>query len=141
IDAHRAWLIMLAERNIVPREQATQILRAIDDLEKSGPDSVRPFDPAAEYYYLHMERALVARVPGGESVVGNLNLGRTRPEPLARMVVREAIVRVLKQVLAIRQTLLHRAETEAETIMPGYTHLLHAQPTTLGHYLLALHDH
>src|SRR5437667_9992330 len=57
------------------------------------------------------------------------------------MVVREAIVHVLKQVLAIRQTLLHRAETEAETVTPGYTHLLHAQPTTLGHYLLAIHDH
>src|SRR5206468_5557068 len=34
-----------------------------------------------------------------------------------------------------------RADGEAETVMPGYTHLLHAQPTTLGHYLLAVHDH
>src|SRR5206468_7464767 len=115
IDAHRAWLIMLAERNIVPREQATQILRAIDDLEKSGPDSVRPFDPAAEYYYLHMERALVARVPGGESIVGNLNLGRTRPEPLARMVLRDAVLRILDQVLTLRRTLLDRAAHETDT--------------------------
>src|SRR5690242_13611595 len=46
IDAHRAWLIMLAERNIVPRDHAAQILRALDELEQLGPDSVRPFDPA-----------------------------------------------------------------------------------------------
>jgi argininosuccinate lyase len=48
---------------------------------------------------------------------------------------------VLKNVLAIRKTLLDRARAEAETVMPGYTHLLHAQPTTLAHYLLAIHDH
>src|SRR4051812_20463598 len=141
IDAHRAWLIMLAERQIVAREQAAAILRGLDELERSGPDAVRPFDPAAEFYYLHMERALVARVPGGEAVVGNLNLGRTRPEPLARMVLRDAVLRVLNHVLALRHTLLDRAAAEVDTVMPGYTHLLHAQPTTLAHYLLAIHDH
>src|SRR5688572_24704791 len=141
IAAHRAWLIMLAERNIVAREAAAAILRGLDEIEKAGPDSMRPFDPAVEFFYLHMERALVQRVAGGEAVVGNLNLGRTRPEPLARMVIRESILRVLGDVLRIRRTLLDRADAEAETVMPGYTHLLHAQPTTLGHYLLALADH
>jgi argininosuccinate lyase len=141
IDAHRAWLTMLAEKSIVPRETAAAILRGLDDIERAGPDSLRPFDGAVEFYYLHMERALVSRVPGGEAVVGNLNLGRTRPEPLARMVVREELLKVLRDVLAIRRTLLKRAAEEAETVMPGYTHLLHAQPTTLGHYLLAIYDH
>src|SRR5262245_3151256 len=82
IDAHRAWLVMLAERGIVKRESAAAILRGLERVERDGPDSVRPFDAAVEFYYLHMERALVQRVPGGEAVVGNLNLGRTRPEPL-----------------------------------------------------------
>src|SRR5213594_3176625 len=91
IDAHRAWLAMLTERQIVPAKAAAAILRALGEIEKAGPDSMRPFDPAVEFFYLHMERALVQRVAGGEAVVGNLNLGRTRPEPLARMVVREAI--------------------------------------------------
>src|SRR5436190_12610422 len=57
------------------------------------------------------------------------------------MVVREAILRVLGDVLKTRRTLLDRAHAEAETVMPGYTHLLHAQPTTFGHYLAAVHDH
>jgi argininosuccinate lyase len=141
IEAHRAWLVMLAERGIVAREQAGLIFRALDEIERVGPDSMRPFDAAVEFFYLHMERALIARVSGGETVVGNLNLGRTRPEPLARMVVRDAILRVLRAVLSTRRTLLTRAHAEADTVMPGYTHLLHAQPTTLGHYLLAIHDH
>src|SRR3989440_6517720 len=142
LDAHRAWLVMLAERGIVPGDRvAAPILRALDELQDAGPDAVRPFDPAVEFYYLHMERALVARVPGGEGIVGNLNLGRTRPEPLNRMVMRDSLLRVLEDVLRTRATLIDRAAAEAETVMPGYTHLLHAQPTTLGHYLLAIHDH
>src|SRR5688500_5942193 len=110
IEAHRAWLTMLAERNIVPRERAADILRALDEIERAGPDSVRPFDAAVEFFYLHMERALVQRVVGGEAVVGNLNLGRTRPEPLARMVIRDSILRVLEHVLRLRGTLIARAE-------------------------------
>src|SRR5439155_15144793 len=117
------------------------ILRALDEIEAAGPNALRPFDPAVEFYYLHMERALVARVAGGEAVVGNLNLGRTRPEPLNRMIMRQALLRLLDHLLQTRGTLLDRADAEAETVMPGYTHLLHAQPTTLGHYLLAVHDH
>jgi len=141
IEAHRAWLTMLAERGIVARDRAASVLVALDDIERTGADSMRPFDPAVEFFYLHMERALVQRVADGEAVVGNLNLGRTRPEPLARMVIRDAILGTLDHVLRLRRTLVTRAEAEAETVMPGYTHLLHAQPTTLGHYLLALGDH
>ncbi len=70
-----------------------------------------------------MKHALAARVPGGEAVVGNLYWGRTRPEPLHRMVLRERLPRVLDDLLKTRQTLLERVDAEAETVMPGYTHL------------------
>jgi argininosuccinate lyase len=141
IAAHRAWLIALNEAGVVSRDDCRKILHGLAAIENAGPDVVRPFDAALDYYYLHMERALVERVPGGEAAVGNLNLGRTRPEPLERMVVREKLLGLLESVLDMRGTLLAKAEAEADTIMPGYTHLQHAQPTTLGHYLLAIHDH
>jgi len=141
LAAHRAWLVMLAERGIVPRNDAAAIFLALDAIEKVGPDAARPFDPGLDYYYLHIERALVQRVPRGEAIVGNLNLGRTRPEPLARMVVRDALAKTLEMVIKIRRELLAKAESEADAVMPGYTHLQHAQPTTFGHYLLAIHDH
>src|SRR5262249_39866758 len=131
IAAHRAWLTMLAEKKIVAIGAAAKIFRTLDKLEKEGPDSVRPFDPAVEFYYLEVERALVERREGGEAAVGNLNLGRTRPEPLARIVMRDGLLKILDFLQQIRKTLIDRAEPEAETVMPGYTHLLHAQPTTL----------
>jgi len=141
IAAHRAWLVMLAERRIVDRTHAARILAALGEIEREGPDAERPFDASLDYYYLHIERALVARVEGGESVVGNLNLGRTRPEPLARMVLRDGLLYTIDMVLDLRRALIARAREEAETVMPGYTHLQHAQPTTFGHYALAIHDH
>jgi argininosuccinate lyase len=141
IAAHRAWLLMLAERGIVVAADAAQILRALAEIEAEGPEVARPFDAGLDYYYLHIERALVARVPGGEAVVGNLNLGRTRPEPLARMVLRDGLLDTLDMVTRLRSALIAKAGEEAETVMPGYTHLQHAQPTTFGHYLLAIQDH
>ena len=141
IAAHRAWLVMLAERAIVERSHACLILAGLREIEREGPDAARPFDASLDYYYLHIERALVARVAGGESVVGNLNLGRTRPEPLARMVLRDGLLDTIDMVLDLRRALIARAREEAETVMPGYTHLQHAQPTTFGHYALAIHDH
>ena len=58
---------------------AAAILRGLDDIEKAGPESMRPFDPAVEFFYLHMERALVARVSGltANGTLG-LALGRRR---------------------------------------------------------------
>ena len=141
IAAHRAWLVMLAERGIVQKGDAVQILRALAEIELEGGGVARPFDAGLDYYYLHIERALVARVASGEAVVGNLNLGRTRPEPLARMVLRDRLLETLDMVMALRQALLDRALEETQSVMPGYTHLQHAQPTTFGHYLLAIQDH
>jgi argininosuccinate lyase len=92
LAANRAWLTMLVECGIVKSKPAKAIFKGLDEVEAAGPDAVRPFDPAVEYYYLHMERALVGLVLGGEAVVGDLNLGRTRPEPLARMVIREKLL-------------------------------------------------
>src|SRR5688500_14822720 len=59
VDAHRAWLTMLAEQSIVAGDAAAAILRGLDEIEVAGPESMRPFDPAVEFFYLHMERALV----------------------------------------------------------------------------------
>lgn len=141
IAAHRAWITMLMERGIVDPGKTARTLAGLARLEAAGVAAIRPFDPAAEYFYLHVEKALTSLVPGGESIVGDLNLGRTRPEPLSRMVLRDALLRILNLTLDLRDLLLTRSDAEAETVMPGYTHLLHAQPTTLAHYLLAIHDH
>lgn len=136
VETNKAWTVMLAEAGIIGGESGALLLRAILDLEKEGPGAMGEFDPRYEYFYSHMERYLIAHA--GEEVAGEINIGRTRPEPLARMVVRERLLDALENLGHLRTTLLDIAEREAETVMPQWTHQQHAQLSTVGHYLVGI---
>src|SRR3546814_9145879 len=56
------------------------------------------------------------------------------------MALRDALLALLTDLGRFRATLLDRAAAHADTVMPGYTHSQHAQPITLGYYLLAFAD-
>ena len=71
---------------------------------------------------------------------GRLHTARSRNDQVAtdfRLYVRDAIDTLLAQIKTLQLALVTRAEDEAETIMPGFTHLQNAQPVTFGHHLLA----
>ncbi|MFC4248329.1 argininosuccinate lyase [Natribaculum luteum] len=138
IETNKAWTVMLVETGLIDESDGTQLLDAIADLEATGPEVLGEYNPQLEYFYSHMEHQLNERI--GEDVAGNINIGRTRPEPLARMVTREQLLDILEQALSLRGTLLDLAERELETVMPQWTHYQHAQVSTVGHYLLAIVD-
>jgi len=69
-----------------------------------------------------------------------LHTGRSRNDQVAtdiRLYVRDEIDALLDLVRALQDGILGLAEREADTIMPGFTHLQTAQPVTFGHHLLA----
>lgn len=138
IETNKAWTVMLIEMGIISEDAGARLLDAIADLEKEGPDVLGEYNPNLEYFYSHMEYQLNERV--GEDIAGNINIGRTRPEPLARMVERERLLDILDRVVALRATLLDLAEREIETVMPQWTHYQHAQVSTVAHYLLGIAD-
>ena len=118
------------------QDSAAGLLDAIRQLEADGRDGMGEFDPQVEYFYSTMERYLIQRV--GETVAGDINIGRTRPEPLVRIVMRERLIETARGVLALREQLLELAETHRDTVMPLGTHMQHAQIITLGHYLVGM---
>lgn len=138
VETNKAWTVMLVETDLIPEEAGAQLIRALRDLEAEGPEALGEYNPDYEYFYSHMEQYLIDAV--GENVAGNINIGRTRPEPLARMVTRENLLDVLGEVHSLRSTLLDIAEREMETVMPQWTHYQHAQISTVGHYVLAIAD-
>lgn len=138
LRTHLAWTIMLAEQQIIPCRSAAELCKALLELQKKKPDILRPYVPAYGDVYVHVEKYLVRQI--GEDHVGHLALGRTRPEPIARMNLREKLIKAIDASLTLRQNLLDKAEHHAETVMPGYTHGQPAQPTTFGHYLLGVYD-
>ena len=69
-----------------------------------------------------------------------IHAGRSRNDQVAaalRLYVIDACVEAREEVDALALVTLSFAETEADTLMPGYTHLQRGQPVTLGHHLLA----
>ena len=97
------------------------------------------FDWAVELEDVHMniEQRLTDQI--GEAGK-KLHTGRSRNDQVAtdlRLYVRNATDAVISELHAFQNTLLDLAESEASTVLPGYTHLQIAQPVTFGHHLMA----
>ncbi|HEX8968345.1 MAG TPA: lyase family protein, partial [Chloroflexota bacterium] len=127
-----AHAIMLVEQQIVPQADGRTLLSALLRM----PHTI-PFDDSD--LLSARERWLVERL--GPQVGGRLHTGRSRGETynavLPRMVERETLLGLLESELDLANALCRLAGQHVESVMPGYSHLRHAQPTTLAHYLLS----
>lgn len=137
IRVDMAHILMLAKQNLIDRESAKKLLVALLGYMENGlPENV--FDSAREDIHAGIEAQLMEDV--GSDIGGRMHLGRSRNDEVAtclRMRTRQYILDVLSGIFELRRALIARAEEHTSTIMPGFTHLQHAQPTTLAHYLLA----
>lgn len=97
------------------------------------------FDWRVDLEDVHMN--IEARLTDRIGVTGKkLHTGRSRNDQAAtdiRLWLRDEIDTILAEITRLQEGLLGLAEAEADTIMPGFTHLQTAQPVTFGHHLLA----
>ena len=118
-STNKAWTVMLVETGIVDEDRGAALLGAILDLEAAGPEAIGDFDPRYEYFYSHVERFLTERV--GEEIAGEINIARTRPEPLTRLLLRSRLLDLCDALAGFCGNLLTLAEREAE---PAHHHLV-----------------
>jgi argininosuccinate lyase len=131
-----AHTVMLAAQEILTPEQAGTILRLLKEIDELGPEGFAT-DPRYGSLLLQVERYMVERV--GEDVAGRMHTGRSRNDQsaaVARHFARERLLEAIGALHALQDTILDLAERHVDSVMPGYTHLQHAQPTTLGHYFM-----
>jgi argininosuccinate lyase len=141
IAVDRAWAKALEPIGIFTATEVKQTLAALDKIEsraKSDPSWVDSFGAAAEDVHHFVEKALVEELgPLG----WKLHTGRSRNELVAtdfRLFVIYASAQVqLSLRLTLIPSLLHQAETKLGVPMAGMTHMQHAQPILLSHFLLA----
>jgi argininosuccinate lyase len=129
----RAHVVMLAEQGIVGDDEVTTILDALDDVEAAGFGAL----PDGEDVHAAIETAVIDRVG---DVGGKMHTARSRNDEVATCIryrLREDVLDAIETTLVLREALANAAGERAETVMPGYTHLQPAQPTTVGHYLLS----
>ena len=132
-----AHLLGLRRQGIIDEAPARALMAALLDLHDHGlPEEA--FDEKFEDVHAGKEAYLIDRV--GEDFGGRLHMGRSRNDEVAtciRIRLKQEIVALVRSLTDLRRTLLDVAAAHTETVMPGFTHLQHAQPTTLAHYLLA----
>ena len=137
IDGSRAHARMLAQQGIISDADAAAIDDGLATVSEEIAQGLLTFRRELEDIHMNVEARLKEIV--GEPA-GRLHTGRSRNDQVAtdfRLWVRDSIDRVDAGLAALIGGLLDRAEQEADTILPGFTHLQPAQPVTLGHHLLA----
>ncbi len=138
IRGSRAHARALAAAGYLTGEELAAMVAALDELERGVVDG--RFTPADSDEDVHsaLERGLIDIV--GVEVGGKLRAGRSRNDQIAtliRMLLRDHSATLAALVIELIDALASQAEAHADAIMPGRTHLQHAQPVLLSHHLLA----
>ena len=137
IAGSKAHCAMLVAQNILSPEDGGAITNGLEQIKSEIDNGEFVF--GAEHEDIHMNiEARLAELIG--PVAGRLHTARSRNDQVAtdlKLWLRAAIDRLDAAMRELQHALIDRAEAEADTVMPGYTHLQIAQPVTFGHHLLA----
>lgn len=128
---------MLGKAGIIPKEDADTIVRGLEGIAEDISAGKVEFDVSAEDIHMNVEKLLRERIG---DVAGRLHTARSRNDQVAldlRMYVKDQISNVNSAILSLERALVSLAEQHKGTVMPGYTHMQHAQPVPLAHHLLA----
>jgi argininosuccinate lyase len=137
IQGSKAHATMLAKIGVLTDTERDLIIHGLDEI--SGEIERGNFEWSVQLEDVHMniEARLTQRI--GE-VGKKLHTGRSRNDQVAtdiRLYLREELDRITLLIHRLQDALLDLAEREADTIMPGFTHLQVAQPVSFGHHMLA----
>lgn len=128
---------MLARIGIISDTECVRIADALKEIEQEITDGSFLFSVEKEDIHMHIESCLIEKI--GDTGK-KLHTARSRNDQVSldvRMFVKEELDRTDAILVGVLSALLQKAETEADTVMPGYTHLQRAQIVPFGHYLLA----
>ncbi|MDQ2800192.1 MAG: argininosuccinate lyase [Armatimonadota bacterium] len=137
IQGSLAHVKMLGECGIIPQSEAETIAEGLETLARDLTSGAARLNPDAEDVHMAVETLLTERLG---PVAGKLHTARSRNDQVAtdiRLYVKEAIVAVRARLRAVQEALMAQAGANLDTLLPGMTHLQHAQPVRLAHHLLA----
>ena len=137
IAASKAHAAMLAKTGIISQQDAKRIAHGLDTILSEIEGGKFKFKRALEDIHMNVESRLDELIG---PTAGRLHTARSRNDQVAtdfRLWVRDAIDEIDAALAAYQRALAAKALDQAETVMPGFTHLQTAQPVTFGHHLLA----
>ena len=138
IAGSRAHARVLHKAGLLTADELSRMLAALDTLEADVASGEFTPTIADEDVHTALERGLLERA--GQELGGKLRAGRSRNDQVAaqfRMWLRDAARRVAAGTLDVVDALVAQAKAHPDAVMPGRTHMQHAQPVLLAHHLLA----
>ncbi len=128
---------MLAACGVISSEDAQSITEGLGCIKERIEAGNFTFDVNDEDIHMSVERALIADIGDAGA---RLHTGRSRNDQVAtdtRLFAKQRCTDLMAANVTLRHALVEQAEKHPDTIMPGYTHLQHAQPVLFSHHLLA----
>ena len=137
IEGSLAHVKMLKETQILSAEDADKIIAGLKKLRERLTSEGLPFSIDNEDIHMNIEALLTEEIG---PVAGKLHTGRSRNDQVAtdlHLYVKKRLPIIINELKKLQAELVDKAAENVETIMPGYTHMQHAQPISYGHYLMA----
>ena len=140
IQGSVAHATMLAEAGVLSSEERDAIIQGLQTVQADIEAGRFDWSIPLEDVHMNIESALTKAI----GITGKkLHTGRSRNDQVAtdiRLWLRDEIDLISAEMTRLQDGLIKLAEGEADTIMPGFTHLQTAQPVTFGHHLLAWNE-
>ncbi|HFI0102559.1 TPA: argininosuccinate lyase [Streptococcus suis] len=140
IQGSLAHVQMLGATGIIKLEEAQAIQTGLEELLADYEAGKLVFDVRNEDIHMNIESLLTEKIG---PVAGKLHTARSRNDQVAtdmHLYLKDTLFQVVDKLTNLRQVLLDLAQEHVETIMPGYTHLQHAQPISFAQHLLAYYN-
>ncbi len=137
IEGSKAHVKMLAAQGIIPEETAEDIRAELDNIRRRIDNGEFVFDISLEDIHMHIESALID-VLGAEGA--RVHSARSRNDQVAldiRLYLREEVDELIRGIHNFQRALVAQASSNSRAVMPGFTHLQHAQPVLFAHHMLA----
>ena len=128
---------MLGDAGIIEKHESEKIVEGLTAILADIEGGRVEFSLDNEDIHMNIEALLTQRI--GDTGK-RLHTARSRNDQVAtdfRLYVKEEIPQIIQYVIGLEKVLVKKAKAHLSTVMPGYTHLQRAQPTTFGHYMMA----
>lgn len=137
IEGSAAHASMLSAKGIISKEDGEAILAGLEGILSDIESEALKIDPACEDIHMFVEKVLTERIGDAGK---KLHTARSRNDQVAldlRLYLRDKTKNIISLLKDLIEVIIKKAEENADTVMPGYTHLQRAQPITFAHHILA----
>ncbi|MGN0075620.1 MAG: argininosuccinate lyase [Parafannyhessea sp.] len=137
ITASIAHARMLAKQGIISKEDESKIVDGLQRIKGEMDSGTFEWDVNDEDIHMAVEGRLIRDIGAAGA---RLHTGRSRNDQVAtdiRLLAKDMLAELAQENCKLRATLIDAAEKNFDVVMPGYTHMQHAQPVLFSHHLLA----